>query len=236
MWCLTCRSTGPTGSRSPSAASPAPTAPKRGCTRRPPSCSTASISRARRRRRSASSTSSASRCARPAGDAVRPQHDRGGRPCHFGAADRPFLGVVRRDLRQLMIRSRRPAVVNVPVATGFALRGAVNYDRRDSYADTVGDLALRPRPREEEFVGATVGADRVQPRYQPAGRRATIAASRARPANTVRLTNFSRDRSSPKAGRAISTWGRPSAARAVTTMLEPSPSPTTRPRGTFRPN
>lgn len=81
------------------------------------------------------------------------------------------------------------AMVNVPVSTGFALRGAVNYDRRDSYVIQSATSPFPLDPAKKNLSGRLSALIDFGPDISLLikGDYSTI---KGRPTNTVRLTNF----------------------------------------------
>jgi len=81
------------------------------------------------------------------------------------------------------------AMVNVPVAPGFALRGAVNYDRRDSYIRPWVNSPWKLDPGKENLSARLSALIDFGPDVTLL-LRGDYSKIDGRPANTVRLTNF----------------------------------------------
>ena len=81
------------------------------------------------------------------------------------------------------------AMLNVPVAPGFALRGAVNYDRRDAYITPWANSPWKLDPGKKNLSGRLSALIDFGPDVTLL-LRGDYSKIDGRPANTVRLTNF----------------------------------------------
>ncbi|MBO9695149.1 MAG: TonB-dependent receptor [Sphingopyxis sp.] len=81
------------------------------------------------------------------------------------------------------------AVVNVPVATGFALRGALNYDRRDSYVIQSATSPFGLDPAKKNLSARLSALIEFGPDISLLVK-GDYSSIKGRPTNTVRLTNF----------------------------------------------
>lgn len=84
---------------------------------------------------------------------------------------------------------RATAMVNVPVASGIALRGAVNYDRRDSYVIQSPTSPYTLDPAKDNLSGRLSALFEFSPDIDLLIR-GDYSQIKGRPANSVRLTNF----------------------------------------------
>lgn len=81
------------------------------------------------------------------------------------------------------------AMVNVPVTTGIALRGALNYDRRNSYVIQSATSPFSLNPAKKNLSGRLSALIEFTPDVSLLVK-GDYSSIKGRPANTVRLTNF----------------------------------------------